>query len=124
MRAFPLSLALAAVLCLSLDAQADDSDGQVLETASHRVTITERCDEGEVSCDTVEYVGRDKKSGASIRLTGTTRMVMCADRVTPCHVGYYEFRNGPYTYLVYPQGFLEVHRGKQVILSENGEWAD
>ncbi len=115
---------LAVVFCLSPDARADDFDGQVLETATHRITITETCEEGVVDCDEVEYTGRDKKNGASIRLSGTTHMVMCADRVTPCHIGYYEFRNGPYTYLVYPQGFLEVRRGKQVLLSEQGKWLD
>ncbi len=124
MRAFQRFLALAVIAASPLVAHADDADGQVLETATHRVTLIAHCPEGEVACDTIEYVGRDKRNGASIRLKGTTHMVMCADRVTPCHIGYYEFRNGAYTYLVYPQGFLEVHRGKQVLLSEQGEWAD
>ena len=123
-RAFPFLLILAAALGFSQDAQAGDLGGQVLETVSHRITISEKCDEGVVGCDKVEYVGRDKKNGASIRLKGTTHMVMCADQVTPCHIGYYEFRNGAYTYLVYPHGFLEVRRGKQVLLSEQGKWVD
>jgi len=122
-KVFPLVFLLMQI-GLPLTAHADDSDGQLLQTKTHRVTISERCEGHAVKCGDVEYIGRDRKNGASIRLKGTTHMVMCADRVTPCDTGYYEFRNGPYTYLVYPQGFLEVHRGKQVILSEQGEWVD
>lgn len=124
MRTLPIRLATAflALACVST-AWADD-DGRILETKTHRITITEHCAEGEVLCDKAEYLGRDRKNGASIRLMGSAHMVMCADGVTPCHVGYYVFRNGQYTYLVYPQGFLEVHRGQKTILSESGEWIE
>lgn len=51
-------------------------------------------------------------------------MVKCADGVTPCHIGYYEFHSDPYTYLVYPDGTLKVLQGKNVIVSEKGKWLD
>jgi hypothetical protein len=49
-------------------------------------------------------------------------MVLCADRMTPCHIGSYQFKNGEYLYQVYPDGHLEVTHGDKVILSEQGKW--
>lgn len=111
------------MLASAFNARADEG-GQVLETATFRVTITERCEEGVIGCEDVQYHGLSRKNGTSIRLNGKTRMVMCADGVTPCHVLGYEFHNGPYTYMAYEQGLLEVRKGAKVIFSEKGKWLD
>jgi hypothetical protein len=41
----------------------------VLDTPTYNVTIRSVCEEGVVDCDNVEYVGVNKKTGATIRLT-------------------------------------------------------
>jgi hypothetical protein len=98
------------------------NDGMVLETPSFRVTLREQCGEGVVGCDNVEYRGTRKRDRASIVLRGRAVMVMCKDGVTPCHIGYYLFRNGRYEYVVYPEGRLIVRRGTRELLSEAGDW--
>ena len=40
-------------------------------TEPFRITITERCEEGDVGCTNVGYVGVNKKTGDTIRLSGT-----------------------------------------------------
>ena len=93
-----------------------------METKSFRVTITEKCGEGEVGCSTVEYKGVNKRTGASIFLKGKAFMVNCADGVTPCHLGRYEFTNGDTSYYVYPSGNLQVMKAEKLLVSEDGEW--
>lgn len=111
---------LVAVLLFKSAVFADE--GMVLETPGFRVTLLEHCDEGVVGCDNVEYRGSRKRDGASIVLRGRTVMVMCNDQVTPCHIGYYLFRNGRYEYVVFPDGRLVVRRGTREIVSEGGNW--
>ncbi len=112
---------LVLVLFTAFSVQLSAAD-MVLETKSFRITITELCIEGEIGCSNVEYKGVNKKSGASIFLNGTTYMVKCADGVTPCHVGRYEFTNSDTHYYVYPSGQLEVVKAQKVLVSEQGEW--
>lgn len=60
-----------------------------LTTANYVVTITSRCETGNVSCDNFSYHGVSKKTGKSIDLKGSTKHAMCADGVTPCQfLGY------------------------------------
>lgn len=94
----------------------------MLITPSYSVTITENCKEGVVGCDDVTYRGINRKTGKSITLKGAARMVMCADRVTPCHVDVYEFKNGAYLYSLYPDGNLVVTKNGHVIINEIGKW--
>ena len=51
---------------------------QVLYTHSFNVTISVLCEEGEVTCERVEYIGRSLKTGDSIRLQGRTEHALCA----------------------------------------------
>ena len=43
-----------------------------LETKSFSIAIEVRCEEGEVTCDDVKYVGTNKKTGESVELSGKT----------------------------------------------------
>jgi hypothetical protein len=105
-------------LCPALEVQASE----VLVTPSYRVTVTEHCAEGIVGCSDVSYVGVNTKTGKSIRLSGKAVMVMCADGVTPCHLGYYEFTSGAFRYSVFPNGRLTVEKGGKLQLTESGNW--
>jgi hypothetical protein len=95
---------------------------EILVTPNYRITVSERCEEGVVGCDNVSYVGVNTKTGKSISLNGKSVMVMCADGVTPCHLAYYEFKNGELRYSVFPDGRLTVEKGGKVIVSESGTW--
>jgi hypothetical protein len=94
-----------------------------LTTANYVVTITTRCEEGNVSCDNVSYHGVSKKTGKSIDLKGSTKHAMCADGVTPCQFLGYQFKTGNINYLVLETGALRVVKGeKDVLVDEMGEW--
>jgi hypothetical protein len=100
------------------------ADREVLDTPHFHIVLTLHCEEGEVGCSNITYVGVNKTSGKSIRLHGSTYMVMCADGVTPCHAGFDEFHNGNYRYVIYPDGTLTIMRGKKELLTEKGQWLD
>ena len=98
-----------------------------LETANHRVDITPRCAEGEVTCDRVDYRGVNRKTGAAIALRGETVHTLCADGVTPCRFLGYRFRHGKFIYHVWDagdaeKGVLEVKKDGKVVLTEPGTW--
>ncbi len=96
---------------------------QTLTTPHFTVVLSENCEEGVVGCDDVTYQGTNRKTGKTITLQGTTNMVMCADGVTPCHIGNYTFNNGAVVYSVYPDGTLTVTEGSKELLNETGEWS-
>ena len=96
--------------------------GAELRTPTYIVQITENCEEGEVGCRDVTYVGTNAKTAKPITLKGTAIMHMCPDRVTPCSHEGYEFRNGKVTYRVTPDGALVVSRGSKVLIEEHGTW--
>src|SRR5688572_17562979 len=94
-----------------------------LTTANYVITISQNCEEGNVTCDDVTYHGVSKKTGKEITLKGTTKHTTCADGVSPCRFVGYEFKNGDVTYLVLESGLLQVIKGKdKVLLEEEGEW--
>ncbi len=93
-----------------------------LTTASFSVQITVNCAEGDGVCDDVSYRGVNRRSGKSLVLRGKTMHSLCADGVTPCRFLGYEFRKGPFQYVVYENGGLLVTRGKKVLVEESGEW--
>jgi hypothetical protein len=100
-----------------------------LTTPSFKITITEKCEDGEVPCDNVSYLGVSRKTGKTIQLKGKTLMHYCPDDQgdgpgkTPCHHQGYEFHNGAVTYLVLNDGRLIVDRGKTRLFEETGDWA-
>ncbi|VFQ44167.1 hypothetical protein MSL71_18110 [Desulfoluna butyratoxydans] len=93
-----------------------------LTTKNYTITIETHCEEGVVSCGDVTYVGTHNKTGKSITLKGATWNSMCADGVTPNRFIGYRFKNGDISYLVYEEGLLEVYRGDELLLSEEGTW--
>ncbi len=95
---------------------------ETLKTENFRITISNNCSEGSVTCNDITYVGQELKTGSSIRLKGKTLNLMCRDRVTPCRFIGYEFRNKNYRYLVTEDGRLQVYRSTKLILDEKGAW--
>lgn len=73
------TLATIVLLLTTMDAWAE-----TLKTKSFNVKITRNCAEGNVTCNNVTYVGRNVKTGRSIRLTGKTLSTTCQDGITPC----------------------------------------
>lgn len=93
-----------------------------LTTKTYSIAVTENCGEGDVACQDVSYIGTNRPNGKAIHLKGRTVVAMCKDGITPCHHLGYEFRNGKYTYFVADQGWLQVSRGRELILHEKGTW--
>jgi hypothetical protein len=119
---------LALILTFLFVEQVTAAHEAALDTPTYKVTIRSECEEGVVDCDNVEYVGVNKKTGATIRLKGKDWIRYCEDDQgdgpgkTPCqHLGY-KFKNGNTNYYVGEDGRLEVYQGKKRILSEEGEW--
>lgn len=92
-----------------------------LNTPSFTVTIEVKCEEGNVTCDDVGYLGVSKKTGSSISLKGKTIHTKCKDG-SPCRFLGYEFRSGNTFYRVLEEGRLEVSRDNKVLVDETGDW--
>ena len=101
---------------------ASQAGASTLTTPSFVIEIKVHCEEGNVSCDNVTYLGTSKKTGKSISLRGKTKHTLCADGVTPCQFLGYEFKNGKIWYSVLEEGSLVVMQGKKVLLEEKGTW--
>jgi hypothetical protein len=113
---------LICLLGLFMNTSASANEGSVLNTEHFRIRIIENCSEGEVGCHDVSYLGVNKTTGKSIALKGKNKMHVCSDGITPCHPVYYEFRNGVYRYLVYPDGVFVIEKRGKPIASEKGVW--
>lgn len=111
-------LFLLGALAFSASLRAD-----TLTTASFKISIERHCEEGDVSCDRVSYLGESRKSGAKLALRGKTVHTRCADGMTPCRFLGYQFKSGRTTYLVLEEGRLQVRRGDKLLVDEAGEWS-
>jgi hypothetical protein len=100
------------------------ANAETLKTKNFSIKITANCPEGNITCDNVTYLGKDLKTGKSIRLTGKTIHSIGADGVTPSRFLGYEFRNKNYIYRVTADNQLLVFKGKQLILKEQGTAVD
>ncbi len=96
-------------------ANASSVSAETIETANFKIKITRYCEEGNVSCDRVTYVGKNSKTGKSIRLNGKTLNSSYSYRFLG-----YEFRNGKYIYYIDNNNLLQVYRGRDLILQEQG----
>ena len=105
-------------LFLAACAGATQAGAGTLTTPSFKVDVTVHCEEGNLTCDDVTYVGTSRKTGKTITLHGATLQRMCADGATPCQFLGYEFRNGKTTYRVLEDGSLTVLQGKKTVLRE------
>ena len=92
-----------------------------LDTPSFKIKIDVRCEEGEVTCDDVKYVGKNKKTCDSLELTGKTAHHMDGDGTPGRFLGYI-FKNKGVTYFLSEEGLLRITKGDDVILQENGTW--
>ena len=116
------STMLAACAGLVCAASAHAQTAQTLDTPGYKVTITQNCEEGNVTCDDVRYTGTSKKSGKAITLRGKTMHSTCRDGVTPCAFQGYVFRSGRVTYTVHADGRLVVTEGKKTLVNQRGTW--
>ncbi|WP_310482788.1 hypothetical protein [Chamaesiphon sp. VAR_48_metabat_403] len=96
-------------------AHASNVSAETIETANFQIKITRHCEEGNVSCGRVTYVGKNSTTGKSIRLNGKTINSSYSYRFLG-----YEFRNGKYTYYIDNNNLLQVYRGRELILQEQG----
>src|SRR5436305_5472267 len=62
----------AASLALIAFSRVQAGPAGTLETSSFSISIEVKCEEGEVTCDHVKYVGTNKKTGESVELIGKT----------------------------------------------------
>jgi hypothetical protein len=92
-----------------------------LITPNFKISIVRNCEEGNVSCDDVTYIGVNKKTGASIKLKGKTYHKNCSDGVTPCRFLGYVFENGNTKYYIENNTLYVIQNG-ETILEEVGEW--
>ncbi len=94
-------------------------DAETLVTKNFQIEITRHCEEGNVQCDRVTYIGKSLNTGKSISLTGKT--------VNNSHsytfLGY-EFRNGSYLYSVTRDNMLLIYKDDRLILREQGTLVD
>lgn len=105
------------LLCLTFHVNAS-----TLETSNYIIQITNQCEEGNVSCDKIKYVGTSKKSGKSITLMGSTWHTISRNGSPGRFLGY-KFKNTNVTYYVTQDGKLSVVRNKsEVLLEEKGTW--
>src|SRR5436190_19678779 len=93
-----------------------------LETKSFSIAIEVRCEEGEVTCDDVKYVGTNKKTGESVELSGKTAHHMDKEGNPGRFLGYI-FTNKGVTYFLSEDGLLRVTKGDEVLLEEKGTWS-
>ncbi len=96
-------------------AYASSVNAETIKTNNFKIEITRHCEEGNVTCDRVTYVGKNLTTGKSIRLNGKT---LNSSR-TYRFLGY-EFRNGKYIYYVSNTNLLQIYHGEQLILQEQG----
>jgi hypothetical protein len=109
-------LSLVVLPIASIMAFSNVANAETIRTKNFQIQITNNCEEGNVTCDNVTYVGKALKTGKSIRLTG--RVVTSGKNYN--FVGY-EFRNGEYTYFVTTSNVrLQVYKGKKLIIEEQG----
>ena len=95
---------------------------EALVTPSYALTIHLNCQEGVVGCDVLAAELETRSGGKSVRLTGDTYMVKCADGVTPCHLGYYKLVGAGFLVIAYPDGKLEITPPEGSEITEQGGW--
>jgi hypothetical protein len=100
-------------------AVASTANAETIRTKSFLIDINRQCEEGNVSCNRVTYVGTELKTGKAIRLTGKTINSSNSYRFLG-----YEFRNGKYRYIISSDNSLLVYKGDKLILQEEGKTID
>ncbi|MDR0218149.1 MAG: hypothetical protein LBI71_04575 [Enterobacteriaceae bacterium] len=88
------------------------------ETKTYLITIHNLCSEGNVSCDNVESVVKNKKAKTALILKGKTLNRRCD--TGSCSFYGYEFKDKDRTYTISRQGALSISRKGKTIFSEKG----
>lgn len=104
-----------AISIIGIVVSANITHAETLRTQNFEIKILRHCQEGNVSCDRVTYVGRSLITGKSIRLKGKTINSGNSYRFLG-----YEFRNGKYRYLISNSNLLQIYRGDRLIAEEQG----
>ena len=116
--------ALTLLILLTGCATAPSRLPETLVTPSYVLSFQANCAEGEVGCEHLSGTLTAKGTGKPVRLVGSTYMVKCADRVTPCHIGRYDMSGGGYEVRAYPDGALELTLPNGSSVAEKGDWLD
>lgn len=77
------------------------------ENGTFWIKIIELCNEGDVSCDKVAYIGLNKQSGEFIALKGKA--------VKAFKYAGYEFANKGYTYHITRDNSLLIYKGDKLV---------
>src|SRR5947209_16076479 len=109
----------AASLALIAFSRVQAGPAGTLETSSFTISIEVKCEEGEVTCDHVKYVGTNKKTGESVELIGKTAHHLDKEGNPGRFLGYV-FKNKGVTYFLSEDGLLRVTKGDEVLLEEKG----
>ncbi len=104
-----------AISLIGIVASTNITHAETLRTQNFEIKILRHCQEGNVSCDRVTYVGKSLTTGKSIRLKGKTINSGNSYRFLG-----YEFRNGKYRYLISDSNLLQIYRGDRLIAQEQG----
>ncbi|WP_267226612.1 hypothetical protein [Dyella silvae] len=121
------SLSLWLVLCLAalVSTPAFARYQRLLSTPARIVIVLVLCDEGEIDCPDVLYVGVDRASGEVTQLKGADWVRRCPRQNEPCqHIGF-KFSSKSSDYYITDNGTLTIQstRGEQ-LASEHGKWVD
>jgi hypothetical protein len=109
--------AIAGVGSLSSPAHAE------IRTKNFSINIQVNCEEGNVTCNNVTYIGRNLRTGKTIRLKGKTIHSYAADGITPGQFQGYEFRNKEYKYFVTADNKLLIFQnGKRIAIEQGREY--
>lgn len=95
----------------------------IFETKNFLIKISPNCEEGDVACNNISYIGIRKSDGAKINLNGKTLNRSCEKSTSDLYG--YEFKNGKYVYTIYGRSLasLTVTNNDKIILSEEGEFS-
>jgi hypothetical protein len=97
---------------------------EVLAAPSYTLFVWSNCREGEVGCSHLSGELMPNGTRKTVRLTGSTYMVKCADGITPCHIGYYKLTGSGFSVIAYPNGTLELTRPIGPPLADKGDWLE
>lgn len=99
------------------------SSSETFITKNFTIEIHSMCEEGNVTCDEIQFTLSVKGFESKKIVTGKTIHTRCADGVTPCAFQGYLFVTNDAKYFLYHSGVLEVvDKQDNPLLLEQGEW--
>ena len=108
---------IAALASLAIPIAAIQTEAkEMYSSKTYEFSIQRRCHEGWISCDNVLLEARNKKTGESLSVIGSTYHSRCADGISPCRfIGYIFKKNGlkiiiDYQNLVFTRNGAEILR--------------